>query len=266
MTVCVVHQDHEAEEGWLVCRRAWGRLAGSLRQIPTLVEELHGLGYVQRDTRPLVRRPVAVAYEIATRTRHLVYEDVPPDPVASALPAGPLNGSRTGARVSGSPGRSAPIRIDSTDLLAAPRRASWHVAQRSPWPDDQVGYLSVATELEFWATDWAHLRGEGRPFPSVPDLCSWLLDRLEWACQNHYAIDEFAGAVQRLSSTLYGLNGYPPARPKLMEAPCRRCKLLTLVQAFPDANIECANVECLQIVTPDEYAEHVQQLIEENTP
>lgn len=253
--LCCVCQDRERDWPALACRRCWGRLAGSLRQIPGLVEELSGLGYVQRDRR---ERPDDVNGRWA-------------DPIAHALPAGPLNGSKSAPRVSGSPGRSAPIRIDPTDLLARSRHASLAVATSSRWPEDQVGYLSAATILDFWVRDWADLRGEhlpeiGRERSPALTLANWLLDRLDWACQHHFALDEFAGDIQQLSSALYGLCGYGAARPKLMEAPCPSCHLLTLTQCYEESNIECSAIECGRILTVEEYAEHVRTILEETTP
>ena len=214
MTVCVIHQDHEAEEGWLVCRRAWGRLAGALHQIPRLLSEVN---------------------------------------LSKGVGSAP--------KVSGSREHQIPPRIDALDLTLSARRASLFIGGQ-----DQVGHLSVATELEFWASDWADLRNEGRPFPSVPDLCRWLLDRLDWACQHHYALDEFAEVTSRIFRTLHGVNGNGAARPKLMEAPCPTCHLLTLTQCYEESNIDCENVDCRRSLTPDEYARYVRQLIEENTP
>lgn len=254
MTGCVIHPgEHEAVEGWLCCTKAWGRLAGALRQIPGLCDELAGLGYVQRDT---------------GRRRGDDGQVVDGwDPVANTFPAGPLNGVRNGAKVSGSPGRSAPIRIDPTDLTGRPRHGSVPVADRSPWPEDQVGYLSAATTLDFWARDWALIRGESAPWldgeRSAGILCRWLLDRLDWACVEYLALDEFAEDVRVLCSALYGLNGYGVSRPKLMEAPCPSCQLLTLTQSYPDASIECGTTDCERILTPEEYAVYVQSLIEE---
>ena len=51
--------------------------------------------------------------------------------------------------------------------------------------------------------------------------------------------------------------------PKLMEAPCPRCEWLTLTQATPEDHIECGNPDCLRVLSPEEYAEHVKRLIEE---
>lgn len=263
MSPCIVHQDHEADPGWLVCRRAWGRLAGALRQIPDLCDELSGLGFVQRDTRYRLddQKAVAMAYDNAGEP-HPVYAD----PVSYAFPAGPLNGLRNGAKVSGSPGRSAPIRIDPTDLTGRPRHGSVPVADRSPWPEDQVGYLSAATVLDFWVRDWADIRGEGLPAAQgVRRLSGWLLDRLDWACQSFMALDEFAEDVRKLSSALFGLAGYGAARPKLMEAACPGCHLLTLTQGYPDGQIECNTTDCERILTPEEYAEWVRNLIDETT-
>lgn len=278
MASCVIHQDHEADPGWLVCRRAWGRLAGALRQIPDLCDELSGLGFVQRDGRP--------------RSDDAKDRGDWADPIAHSLPAGPLNGLRNGAKVSGSPGRSAPIRIDPTDLTASARvfrlagrpsteeqrepcrfcrehhRTDLHPPLPASEPQDryadQIGYTSAASTLDFWVRDWADIRGEGLPAArGVRRLSGWLLDRLDWACQSFMALDEFAEDVRKLSSALFGLAGYGAARPKLMEAACPGCHLLTLTQSYPDGQIECNTTDCERILTPEEYAMYVRSLIED---
>lgn len=258
MTACVVCQEREPdyEARSQACARCAGRLAGALRQIPVLVDELSGLAAEVDTHLPALRFPPG---------HDRAGELVPHRDPLSDLPAGPLSGAVRGARVSGSPEARLPIRIDPTDLLARPRNGSLAVAARSPWPDDQVGHQSVATVLDFWARDWADLLGEGLPAPEVGRLCGWLSDRLGWALEHHPALDEFAGDVSRLLGALFGLAGHGQARPKLMEATCPSCSLLTLIQPYPDASIECITADCQRIITPEEYAEWVRTLINETT-
>lgn len=253
MSECVICAERPPEERSLACARCAGRLAGALRQIPVLVDELRTLAAEVDTHLPALRFPPG-----HDRAGQLVPHR---DPL-SDLPAGPLSGAVRGARVSGSPEARLPIRIDPTDLLARPRNGSLAVAARSPWPDDQVGHLAVASVLDFWARDWADLLGEGLPVPEVGRLCGWLSDRLDWALEDHPALDEFAGDVSRLLGALYGLAGLGLAAPKLMEAPCPSCGLLALTQPFPEAYIECACGRCL---TPDEYEEYVMDMRHEVT-
>lgn len=227
----------------------------ALRQIPELCAELHGLGYVERDSRPRLDlngrvklAPDGVAF--------------PADPVAHVLPSGPLNGSKSAPRVSGSPDARVPIRIDPTDLLARSRPASLAVAVSGAHAQDQVGHLAVATELEFWARDWAALRHESVPLPLVPILCSWLLDRLDWACQHHYAIDEFAEKLRKLRSTLTAAAGRFDAPPETLSAPCPDCHMLTLYRDVDIERVACGT--CARLLTEDGYAEYAQRLIKEN--
>src|SRR5688500_18208072 len=185
---------HEAEPGRLVCWGAQQRLAAALRDIPVLVDELAGGGYVERDTRVGQQRiPV-----LDDEGRWLGFTRVPgpADPVAHALTAGPINGRSGAPRVAGSGERSLPSRVDPTDLLAAARPASLAVAVTGLYAADQIGHLAVATELEFWARDWADGRRERAPVPTVPLLAGWLLLRLDWACATHPALDEFAGKLR----------------------------------------------------------------------
>lgn len=245
-------RDYEARSQ--ACSRCAGRLSGALRQIPVLVDELRTAAAEVDAHVPALRFPPGHDH---------AGELVPHRDPLAALPAGPLSGVVRGARVSGTPEARLPIRVDPTDLLARPRNGSLAVAARSPWPDDQVGHLAVATVLDFWARDWADLRGEGLPVPEVGRLCGWLSDRLDWALREHPALDEFARDVSDLLGALWGLAGHGSARPKPMEAACPSCSLLTLVQPFPEANIECVTVDCGRILTPAEYAEHVNTLIKE---
>lgn len=62
---------------------------------------------------------------------------------------------------------------------------------------DQHGALPPLVLLDQWAEDWAEMRGEHRPVPTMTSLCAWLTHRLDWACQHHPAIDDFADELRR---------------------------------------------------------------------
>lgn len=256
--LCVICGNREQDPDYSqCCPLCPSRLARRLAEIPDLCAELYGLGFVQRDFRGEHGFPALDAK--GNRLPHF-------DQVANAMPAGPINGGRNGPRVGGSTERPTPIRIDPTDLLAAPRPASLAVRMRGDWwlnggDPDQIGHLSVATELQTWVRDWASERQEGEPDPQVPSLCSWLADRLDWAIRTHPAVDEFERDVHRIHAALRAVVGDFPAPPKSMEAPCPTCEALGLFQRYPDDWIECG--ECGRILRPEEYAEYVRGLIAE---
>lgn len=269
MTTCVVctvregETPHESAEGWLTCWRGYARMASALRIIPELCEELGSLGYVQRDTRDGTRAE-RVGGKLSEDGRIIRVPSVA-DPVANGLPAGPLNGSKGAPRVSGSTERPTPIRIDPTDLLGPSRPGSLPIAATGYYAADQIGYLAVATELEFWARDWAEERRERSPLPTVRLLAGWLLDRLEWACGHHYALDEFAHKLTAIRTALTAEAGRFDARPDPLNAPCPDCHHLTMAW---DVDIERAlcvgDTGCAGLMTREEYVAYSQRLIKEN--
>lgn len=255
--ICVICQEAErpVEPGWLVCSRDYWRLSSALRAIPDLVAEIQSLGYVQRDYRG--SHGFAAVDKAGARLPHF-------DQIAHALPAGPVNGRTTAPRVSGSNGRPLPIRIDPTDLTAPVRPGSLAVHATGDWPADQIGWLSVATELDFWAADWAAARNERRPDPQVPVLCRWLGDRLDWACTDHTAVDEFAGKVSGLYGALMSAVGGWAARPETLITPCRSCGMLALYREIgpADGSDRVACGACPALLTESDYAEWVRALTE----
>lgn len=292
MTACVVCQERDPDDQSQACARCAGRLAGALRQVPVLVDELRGLGYVERDTRVEVCSTVSCAKRrvpadvVATvqwspnfrepglrlcwaclgpLAGQIVGDPVPAgrpaDPVAHALTAGPLAGASTGPRAAGTRERSLPIRVDPTDLLAQARPASLSVAVTGLYAADQIGHLAVATELEFWARDWADERRERCPYPTVRILASWLLDRLDWACARHHALDEFAEKLRSMRSALTAAAGRSEPRPEVLEAPCPSCGQLALYRDADLQRIACG--ACPVLLTEDGYAEHVRELVDE---
>lgn len=263
MTACALcerrdddDQGHPPEPGWVCCQRAHDRMLAALRDIPKLVDELAGLGFVERDVRPGTRAVRMVDGDVS----RIVRVPAPAaDPVAHLWPAGPAKTGWRESRISGTRPERVPVRLDDTDLTAPARHGSMFVADTSPWPDDQVGHLAVATELEFWARDWADERRERSPYPTVPVLARWLVDRLDWACARHSALVEFADKLRDLRGTLSAACGRSMPAPEAMEAPCPSCGLLGLVRDRDIERIGCGS--CSVLMTEEEYAEHVRGLI-----
>lgn len=247
------HHPRDPDVG-LCCRRAAGRMAGALRAIPELAGELTNVGYVMRDVRLGER---TVLDEQGRRTR------IPAaaDPPAHALPAGPLNAPQSGQRVTGSPAPTVPLSVDVVDLLAPARAGSVAVHARSRWPFDQIGHLSIATELDFWVRDWADLRGEHLPVPTVPVLAGWLADRLDWACRHHLALDEFAAKVGHLHGALLATTGQTTPRREERFAPCRTCHTLGLWWDPDLQRVVCPH--CTALMTDTEYADYARSLTRE---
>jgi hypothetical protein len=259
VTSCIACPDgdeHEAdvEEGWRCCRRARDRMAAALRDIPERCEELSGLGYVERDTR--------VGTRAVREGRLIVRVPAMADPAANLWPAGPTNGQSSQPRVGGSALPSVPIRIDPTDLLAPARPASLVVVDVGLYASDQVGHLAVATELEFWARDWAGQRRERSPMPTVRVLARWLLDRLDWACAEHPALDEFATKLGQLRNTLTAACGAFDPLPTPVDRPCPACGWWALSRPPDGAYIECGH--CSRVLTDEDYRDHLEDVIKTN--
>jgi hypothetical protein len=119
---------------------------------------------------------------------------------------------------------------------------------------DQIGWLSVATELDFWVRDWIAARDmrEHLPAAAAAELVQWLRNRLEWACLHHPAVDEFAEMIRTLRTALRTVLGETGPHPEpVRNVPCRGCDLLTLVRKPGSAYIECGN--CPTLLTEEEF-------------
>jgi len=125
-----------------------------------------------------------------------------PDLLARLDPAGAGNGS--GPKVSGSKDPPVPLSVDVVDLTTQSRGGTLTIAG-----PDQIGYLSVATELDFWVMDWRLLLWSDHsiPLPTVAVLAGWLRNRLDIACDEHPAIDEFAAKIRQIHKTLTRMVG-----------------------------------------------------------
>lgn len=152
-------------------------------------------------------------------------------------------------QVTGSRDRSLGVRIGVLDLMLT---ATGETV--SDPHGDQAGQQPTVGVLDSWVTDWAGRLGHHRPVPTVPVLCAWLRDRLDWACRYHPAMREFAEEVGELLSALYFATGNTNAQPEHMGAPCPRCDLINLTRAAGDNYIECGGkLGCGQLLKPEEY-------------
>lgn len=239
--------------------RTW--LAAKLREIPDLLTELLEQeaellpdGRVRRAvTRTVDDQLVAVpVYDEnlpGRPVRDAAGATRPRDPIAAALPVGGLRRANTGQRISGTAEARTPVRLAVVDLTAAARNGIVHDLH-----GDQTGEVSIATVLDQWVRDWRDLRhaAEHLPQPTVPILTRWLGDRLEWACDHHPAICDFATEIRRLAAVLRGVLGLiGPEAVWKHGMPCRECEMLTLYHRNGSERIECAN--CPSLLTFDEY-------------
>lgn len=118
----------------------------------------------------------------------------------TALPPTGTGNKGAAAKVSGSREAPLPLSVDLLDLTAPARNGSV-IVRRDP---NQIGHLAVSTELDVWVRDWRETRamGEHPPAATVDDLVGWLVVRLDWACEHHAAIDEFAADIHRLRKAM----------------------------------------------------------------
>lgn len=129
-------------------------------------------------------------------------------------------GSSTGQRVSGTRTAPLPVRLDVLSLVG-PGSANVHVDRRDEH-DDQIGELPTATWLLQWVIDWRDYRGQTEELPglSITAMTRWLEHRLDWAADEHPAVDDFASELAAQVRALRGVNraGEPSDRSKV--GPC----------------------------------------------
>jgi len=246
------------------CGPCRSRLSGQLRDIPILCDELGGGGFVMRDgrtARPEVRYPPG-----HERAGELVPHF---DQVANVLTAGPMAGRSSAPRVKGSREAPVPISLDRTDLLSDARVLNLTKAYdkdsdqwRVPYPEDQIGHLSVAAILDGWCRDFAETRRESVPQPSVGLQCRYLADRLDWAFTDHAAVDEMAKEIGDLWHVLRRACGLTMPKPEICwGVQCRDedCSYVNTLTRLPGSQwIECS--ECGLLLSEDEYRTWVKLL------
>jgi hypothetical protein len=69
------------------------------------------------------------------------------------------------------------------------------------------GWDTPPAVLATWAQDWAGYLEHDQPDNTVTEVCRWLATRLDWACEHHPAIDEFATDLRRLTGELRAFAG-----------------------------------------------------------
>jgi hypothetical protein len=186
------------------------------------------------------------------------------DPLADIGGSAPVPGRNDQPRVGGSRERPAPTNLDHVDLTATARAATIDVQMRAifGYDPDQIGHLSVATELDAWVRDWRdslwpdhHL-----PAPTVPNLVDWLANRVDTACDQHPAVDEFAAKMAALAHTLRAALGETEPRPSPIDGvACRHCDLCALVRNPGDIyEAECS--ACGLLYTTSELHEWLGRL------
>ena len=241
--VCMRRDAHEPP----ACGPCRSRLAGQLRDIPILCEELGGGGFVMRDgrtARPEVRYPPG-----HERAGELVPHF---DQVANVLTAGPMAGQSSAPRVQGSREAPIPISVDRLDLLGPADERTVHDQF-----GDQIGHQSAATILDGWCRMFAEERRESTPNPKPADQSRWLLDRLDELFK-HPAIDEMASEVADLWHVLRRACGLTMPQPELcIGVECKACDLRMLYRIPGSAYIEC---QCGQLYTEDEYRDWTKLL------
>ena len=124
------------------------------------------------------------------------------------LDARPTGGA--GERVSGTRAAPLPVRVDVLNLVGpgSPAvTAEIDPATGRPY-DDQVGELPTLVWLEQWCRDWRDARGQGEqlPEPTITGMTRWLDRRLDWAADEHPAVDEFAAELGKALRLLRGVN------------------------------------------------------------
>jgi hypothetical protein len=191
------------------------------------------------------------------------------DPIIISAPAALVPGEASGPRVTTVPNSRPPLPLDVVDLTSAARlpnpvRGPGHYP-RNLWPEDQIGHQPVATILDQWVRDWISLRGqrEHLPVARVEVLTRWLADRVEWACDHHRAVDEFASEMRSVRSALLGALGHWDG-PTRKDGPCPKCDTVDLLVRNGSEWIECGS--CDALMSSAEYAEWTKTLAQQYRP
>jgi hypothetical protein len=223
---CVICQQRDPlPELTPCCGPCRSRLAGQLRDIPHLVEELKS---------PPEAEPAR-------------------DLVSVAFPAAAIAGQSSAPRVMGSREAPIPINVDRLDLLGPADPRTVHDLS-----GDQIGYPSAATVLDGWCAMFAEERRESTPKPEPATQSRWLLDRLDELFK-HPAVDELSKEIGDLWHVLRRACGLTMPQPQLCEGvPCKSidCDLKTLYRVPGSDFVECAS--CGRLYTATDYADWVR--------
>lgn len=130
---------------------------------------------------------------------------------------------------------------------------------------DQVGQVPVAAVLDQEVRAWIDAGAPGarfRPVPTVPVLAHWLLNRLDWACDNYEPIDEFVAVLRRLRGVLMAaLDEFDPEPEPCRGVECNRCDQRMLFRRNDGTgDVFCDNPDCAKVFSAKDYAEWVKHL------
>lgn len=233
-----------------VCGPCRSRLAGQLRDIPVLVDELRGEEQpdliegqerIEEKADHLVDLDGELAAVVRLERFHLL-----------EVNAGAVPGQSSAPRVRRSREAPIPINVDRLDLLGPADPRTVHNLT-----GDQIGYPSAATVLDGWCAMFAEEMRHSTPKPEVATQSRWLLDRLDELFK-HPAIDECAKEIGDLWHALRRACGLTMPKPELCQGvPCRNCDLRLLFRVPGSTYIECdpegRSGGCQHLMTEDEY-------------
>lgn len=86
---------------------------------------------------------------------------------------------------------------------------------------------------------------------TVSEMVAFLQANLNWACDHHAAVDEFATEMFALGSTLRRICGTTEVKPELLDAECSRCDQRAMYRLPGEDRVECGG--CGRRLTEDEY-------------
>jgi hypothetical protein len=181
-----------------------------------------------------------------------------------------IPGQGNGQRVSGSREMPLPLNADIVDLTGPAKVVNLTDAGRPWWHEDQTGHVAVAAVLDQWVRDWISYdwcRSDVMPVPTVPELAAWLGKWAEAACDEHPAIDDFAGEIRDIHTAMRAYiprvvdrdNPPPRRRAEPRTAPCRGCDMVSLWWFPSDERVRCDN--CDVVMTESEYAAWARLII-----
>ena len=154
----------------------------------------------------------------------------------AALSAEPGRGASE--RISGS--REAPLGVKVTVLDLIARAEARTITDPH---GDQTGHIPVAATLDAWARDWAQQLGHMLPAPTVPILARWLGLRLDWACDEHPGIDDYATEIRTTLAACRAAMGDIRGEDTVAIGPCPT--------SLPDGS------ECGYRLRADPYADNI---------
>lgn len=198
------------------------------------------------------RQPYDRAHACATCRKWLARDLGEIAGLAALLPlvVAPAGGSEGGV----------PLRLAAVDLGLPLWGGASSATVHDPY-GDQGGQVPVAARLDSWVQDWAITRdrGEGLPGVTVPEIVGWLLNRIEDACDEHPAVDEFAAEVRAIKAAICRTLSTEPMRAVRYGASCPRCEAQTLRRTIGADWIECEG--CGRLWSDVDYAELVRETI-----